>query len=516
MAKKDEEKKKKEGSYSAEDITVLEGLEPVRKRPGMYIGTTGSDGLHHLIWEVFDNSRDEAMGGFANRIEITLLPFNRVRVADNGRGIPVDTHKQTKVSALETIMTTLHAGGKFGGEGYKVSGGLHGVGVSVVNALSVFTKAEVHRDGGMFVQEYKQGKPRAKVKKVKNSKLIGTIITFEPDPEIFKEIKFIWERIVDHVRQQAYLVKKLKITVIDARELKEQIDDEDVFWIEELGIDVPSMSFYFEGGLASMVSFYNQPLKPIHKNIFYLIKGAAPSGSIFLERLPQETDPKFAKSSIISTTNAQQNIQPIELPTADAMNVLSQISTMFFAPVLTSAAPFGTVESLGSDWGWTMRKLSGSTNPSECGNGILDSGEQCEPPNTATCSAICQNIAASTTNGTGALLPGSIRLNATLDDAAWDGTVGLNTEEPYVNSNNQECYGIGTPILFRTSKTGCSYKNISYAIPQDFLPKLPENPIPLGDYKITGFLQTSLSYDGRLQGKGKAIHTMRAEARAYF
>src|SRR3989338_4915151 len=128
----------KKGTYSAEDITVLEGLEPVRKRPGMYIGTTGLDGLHHLIWEVFDNSRDEAMGGFANDIEAVLLPGNLIRVADNGRGIPVDVHKQTKVSALETVMTTLHAGGKFGGEGYKVSGGLHGVGVSVVNALSAY------------------------------------------------------------------------------------------------------------------------------------------------------------------------------------------------------------------------------------------------------------------------------------------------------------------------------------------------------------------------------------------
>ena len=146
-AKDQESKSAKQSGYTASDITVLEGLEPVRKRPGMYIGTTGPDGLHHLIWEVFDNSRDEAMGGFANDIEVTLLPGNRVRVADNGRGIPVDKHKQSGVSALETIMTTLHAGGKFGGAGYKVSGGLHGVGVSVVNALSVYTRVDVYRDG---------------------------------------------------------------------------------------------------------------------------------------------------------------------------------------------------------------------------------------------------------------------------------------------------------------------------------------------------------------------------------
>jgi DNA gyrase subunit B len=162
-AKKELKKTGKTGAYDASAIQVLEGLEPVRKRPGMYIGTTGPDGLHHLITEIFDNSRDEAMNGFANDIEIALLPGNRVRVVDNGRGIPVDIHKQTKVSALETIMTTLHAGGKFGGEntGYGASGGLHGVGASVVNALSIYMKVLVHKnDGtvknGIYVQEYKQ------------------------------------------------------------------------------------------------------------------------------------------------------------------------------------------------------------------------------------------------------------------------------------------------------------------------------------------------------------------------
>lgn len=273
MTKENKDKKSpKNGGYSAESITVLEGLEPVRRRPGMYIGTTGPDGLHHLITEIFDNSRDEAMGGFANDIEIVFLPGNRVRVADNGRGIPVDIHKQTKVSALETIMTTLHAGGKFGGEGYKVSGGLHGVGASVVNALSVYMKAEVHKDGGFYMQEYSKGKKKAAVKKVGASKLHGTIITFEPDAEIFKEgVEFDFEKVVHHMRQQAYLVKGLKISVLDLRG-ESKIKDSGEFYFRDLGLEGPSMTFYFDGGLVSLIRFYNQNQKPIHKNIFYVDK----------------------------------------------------------------------------------------------------------------------------------------------------------------------------------------------------------------------------------------------------
>ncbi len=265
---------KKKGGYGADQIQVLEGLEPVRKRPGMYIGTTGPDGLHHLIWEIFDNSRDEAMGGHANDIEVSILPGNRIRVVDNGRGIPVDVHSKTKLSALEMVMTILHAGGKFGGEdsGYKVSGGLHGVGASVVNALSIFCKVEVHREGGIWMQEYSQGKKKANVKKIGSSKLHGTIVTFEPDIEIFKEIKFDWNKIVNHLRQQAYLVKGLRITVIDARDFGQEIDLADVFYLRELALPVPSMGFYFEGGLQSLVKFYNQLQKPVHKNVFYIEK----------------------------------------------------------------------------------------------------------------------------------------------------------------------------------------------------------------------------------------------------
>ncbi len=269
MAKASKDEKK--SSYGADQITVLEGLEPVRKRPGMYIGTTGLDGLHHLIWEIFDNSRDEAMGGYADDIEVTLLPNNRIRVADNGRGIPVDIHKATKVSALETIMTTLHAGGKFGGEGYKVSGGLHGVGASVVNALSTYTKAEVHRDGGYHVQEYERGKPKSKVKRVGSSDWHGTIITFQADPEIFPVIEYDYNKIVNHLRQQAYLVKAVRISVIDARDFNGKVD-EDILYVRDLALPVPSATYYFEGGLKSLVSYNNRFQKAVHDTVFYTEK----------------------------------------------------------------------------------------------------------------------------------------------------------------------------------------------------------------------------------------------------
>jgi DNA gyrase subunit B len=281
MAKKEEKKVKKEGSYGADQISVLEGLEPVRRRPGMYIGSTGIDGLHHLIWEIFDNSRDEAMGGYCDHIEVTLLPDNSVRVVDNGRGIPVDVHPKTKVSALETVMTTLHAGGKFGGDdsGYKVSGGLHGVGASVVNALSIYTKAEVHRDGGRHIQEYSQGKKKANVKKISSSKLNGTIITFRPDEEIFKQVRFDWDTIIGHLRQQAYLVKGLRIDILDARNWDpltsgkgKSSSYDDVYWFRDLELEIPSTTFYFEGGLVSLVKYYNKLEKPIHSSVFYANK----------------------------------------------------------------------------------------------------------------------------------------------------------------------------------------------------------------------------------------------------
>jgi DNA gyrase subunit B len=260
MAKKRETKEqdnnKSSASYDAKDIYVLEGLEPVRKRPGMYIGSTGTDGLHHLIWEVVDNSIDEAMAGFAKRISITLLPQNRVQVVDDGRGIPVDIHKQTKKSALETVLTTLHAGGKFGGEAYKVAGGLHGVGVSVVNALSIWLKAEVCKDGFLYTQEYERGKAKHGVKKIGKCDGSGTSITFEPDREIFKEIGFDWAKILEHLRQQAYLNQGVSIVIQDHRKKGEE----------------KAYTFYFEGGIRSYIKHLNRYLTRKHEEIFYANK----------------------------------------------------------------------------------------------------------------------------------------------------------------------------------------------------------------------------------------------------
>jgi len=258
MAKKEVKKsstKNKEQQYGAAQISVLEGLEPVRKRPGMYIGNTAREGLHHLIWEVIDNSIDEAMAGYADEVTVTLLPDSTVSVSDNGRGIPVDKHPTAKVSALEVVLTKLHAGGKFGEGGYKVSGGLHGVGVSVVNALSEWTRAEVRRDKKTYVQEYKRGKPLKNVKAIGASKSTGTTITFKPDDQIFSTLEFEWDYILDHIRQQAYLTKGIKIIVQDERTESTQ-----------------EYSFYFEGGIASYVKHLNRNHEPKHEHVFYIEK----------------------------------------------------------------------------------------------------------------------------------------------------------------------------------------------------------------------------------------------------
>ncbi|MBW6440423.1 DNA topoisomerase (ATP-hydrolyzing) subunit B [Patescibacteria group bacterium] len=241
MAKENDKNKNKNAEYGAEQIQVLEGLAPVRKRPGMYIGGTGLEGLHHLIWEIVDNSIDEAMAGYCDNIEIEFLPDNKVKVSDNGRGIPVEIHRQTGKSTLETVLTVLHAGGKFEGQGYKVSGGLHGVGVSVVNALSVYLRAEVKRDGKLWAQEYKQGNPKSSIKAIGFSKETGSTIIFQPDSEIFPEIEFDWTKVVSRMRQQAYLTKGVKIKITDSRS----------------DVKKKSYAFFFDGGVISYVKHLN-------------------------------------------------------------------------------------------------------------------------------------------------------------------------------------------------------------------------------------------------------------------
>jgi DNA gyrase subunit B len=248
--------KQKNESYGADAITVLEGLDPVRKRPGMYIGSTSASGLHHLIWEVVDNSIDEAMAGYATEISVSLLPDHIVEVIDNGRGIPVEKHKVTGLSALETVLTKLHAGGKFGGTGYKVSGGLHGVGVSVVNALSEYLKAEVYRDGKIWQQEYKIGHPVSAIKSVGKTNRTGTSITFKADTAIFTELEFNWGKILDRLRQQSYLTKGITINVLDKRE----------------GHREKHYRFHFEGGIKSYVKSLHRGKTIKNNTIFYIDK----------------------------------------------------------------------------------------------------------------------------------------------------------------------------------------------------------------------------------------------------
>ena len=242
----------KQSQYSAGQIQVLEGLEPVRKRPGMYIGGTGIDGLHHLVWEVVDNCIDEALAGHADEIKVTLQEDGGIRVRDNGRGIPIDKHKKTGKSALETVLTVLHAGGKFGGDdsGYKVSGGLHGVGVSVVNALSSKLVARVHKDGKVYEQTYNYGAPEGEIKPVGDSEETGTEITFYPDEAVFETTEVDYETVQDRLRHQAYLT----------RGVWTRIEDE---------ANGRRYGFYFEGGIESYVRHLNRGKDVVHEKVFY-------------------------------------------------------------------------------------------------------------------------------------------------------------------------------------------------------------------------------------------------------
>jgi DNA gyrase subunit B len=245
-------KKKQDGSYGAKDITVLEGLEAVRKRPGMYIGSTGPRGLHHLVYEVVDNSVDEAIAGHCDSVRVILHPDNSCTVTDNGRGIPVDELKKEKRPAAEVVLTTLHAGGKFGdGGGYKVSGGLHGVGVSVVNALSERLHLEIKRDGHVWTQDYERGKPGGDLKKGAAAKDTGTSITFLPDDEIFDELEFDYETLAERLRETAFLTRALKIELVDERGAG-QTD-----------------TFHYEGGLVDFVAYLNENKDALHRKTVY-------------------------------------------------------------------------------------------------------------------------------------------------------------------------------------------------------------------------------------------------------
>jgi DNA gyrase subunit B len=244
---------KQKSDYSAEQITVLEGLEPVRKRPGMYIGGTGIEGLHHLVWELIDNGIDEALAGYATEVSVRLLADGGVTVIDNGRGIPTDIHPKTGKSTVETVLTVLHAGGKFGGGGYKVSGGLHGVGSSVVNALSRKLTIKVYREGKIFEQEYERGAPKANLKATGTTDRTGTEITFYPDETIFPAITFSYETIFDRLRHAAYLTKGVHTSLIEEATGKRY-------------------GFYFEGGIQSYVKHLNIGKELVDEDIFYVDK----------------------------------------------------------------------------------------------------------------------------------------------------------------------------------------------------------------------------------------------------
>lgn len=243
----------KQKGYSADQIQVLEGLEPVRKRPGMYIGGTGIEGLHHLVWEIVDNGIDEALAGHATSVSVTLLADGGIQVFDDGRGIPTDIHPKTGKSTVETVLTVLHAGGKFGGGGYKVSGGLHGVGVSVVNALSSRLIVKIYRDGKVHEQEYETGVPKADLKVTGKTDKRGTEITFYPDASIFEATKINYDTVLDRLRHQAYLTKGVRTSIFDERTGN-------------------SYAFYFEGGIKSYVTHLNFGKEVVDDDIFYVDK----------------------------------------------------------------------------------------------------------------------------------------------------------------------------------------------------------------------------------------------------
>ncbi len=239
--------------YNAAEIQVLEGLEAVRKRPGMYIGSTSASGLHHLVYEIVDNAIDEALAGYCTEINVTINPGNSITVTDNGRGIPVDIQPQTGKPALEVVYTILHAGGKFGGGGYKVSGGLHGVGASVVNACSEWLEVRVHKNGSIYEMKFSRGKVTQEMKVIGATDHTGTEVVFQPDPEMFEELEYDYETLHRRMREQAFLNAGLKITIADERPDQEQREE-----------------MCYEGGIREFVTFINQNKTPIHDQVVYM------------------------------------------------------------------------------------------------------------------------------------------------------------------------------------------------------------------------------------------------------
>jgi DNA gyrase subunit B len=292
-----------EATYTAKDITVLEGLEPVRLRPGMYIGSTGPRGLHQLVFEVVDNAVDEALGGHNDLVEVTIHPDNSVTVRDAGRGIPIEVMKDQGLPALTVVLTKLHAGGKFGGEGYKVSGGLHGVGVSVVNALSEWLTADVHRDGKIYRQEFARGEPLTDLKKVGITKESGTVISFLPDAEMFEEVDFSAETLIQRLRETAFLTAGLRIVFTDERAGGERVE------------------FKYEGGIRDFVAHVNSAKDAIHKHVIYF-EGSENEGNVEVamqwNRLYVESVFSFANN--INTTEGGSHLSGFKAALTKTLN----------------------------------------------------------------------------------------------------------------------------------------------------------------------------------------------------
>ena len=292
-----------ETSYTARDITVLEGLEPVRLRPGMYIGTTGSRGLHHLVYEVVDNSVDEALAGRCDLVEVRLHPDNSVTVRDNGSGIPVDVMPEQGLPALTVVLTKLHAGGKFGGDGYKVSGGLHGVGVSVVNALSEWLVAEVHRDGSVWRQEFQRGVPVGDMQRVGDADDTGTKISFLPDLEVFEEPEWSTQTLVQRLRETAFLTRGLRIVLVDEREGEERHE------------------FHYEGGIRDFVAYVNEAKDAVHPHIVYF-EGESEQGNVevAMQWNSSYVDSVFSFANNINTTEGGSHLSGFKAALTRTLN----------------------------------------------------------------------------------------------------------------------------------------------------------------------------------------------------